>query len=158
MSDVVTTILFVVLGLAVPILITGVFYLVLGLTSRKMERQHELDLTQREAAVAGFPITDLHQDPLAADASAGQLVSGSVVMGTGARRQFTASIRAVVGGEIKGYQRVIQAARREALLRMTETAVAQGARAVINVRFETSKVGNPQNPSSEILCYGTMIK
>lgn len=145
-------------GLFVPLAITGFFYVFLGLISRKIESTHEEDLARREAAVSSFHVSDLRTDPTATNAVAGQLVTGSVVMGTGARRQFTARLRSLVGGEVKGYQRVLQAARREAELRMVESAVSQGASGVINVRFETSQVGNPQKPSSEILCYGTMLR
>lgn len=155
MSD---ALLALLLGLIVPLAISGVFYLLLGAISRKMERTHEENLARREAALADFYVSDLRTDPAAVHAVAGQLVTGSVVMGTGARRQFTAAIRSIFGGEIKGYQRVLQAARREAELRMVETAVSLGATAVINVRFETSQVGNVKNPSSEILCYGTMVR
>ena len=155
MSDALVGIL---VGLFFPLAISGFFYLILGLISRNLERTHEEDLARREAAVANSHISDLRGDPAAATADFGQLVTGSVVMGTGARRQFTASIRTIFGGEVKGFQRVLQAARREAQLRMIEDAVSQGATGVINVRFETSQVGSPQKPSSEILAYGTMIK
>ena len=158
MSDVIGGIILAVLGVSVPFLIMGGVYLTLGLISRKMETEHEADLARRETSVAGFPISDLRTDPRALDAASGQLVTGSVVMGTGARRQFTASIRSLVGGEVKGYQKVLLAARREAQLRMVEQAVSQGASAVINVRFETSQLGGAQNPTSEILCYGTMLR
>lgn len=141
----------------IPSLISLAFLAVLGVISRKIESDQEEDLARREAAVSGFPLSDLRRDPLVEGASTGQLVVGSVVMGTGRRRQFTARIRSIVGGEVKGYQRVLHAARRESQLRMIEDAMNKGATAIINVRFETSDVGNPRSPSSEILCYGTGV-
>ena len=78
-------------------------------------------------------------------------------MGTGRLRQFQASIRTTFGGEIKGYQDVLDRARREAQLRMIEAAKQHGAQGVINVRFETTDVGG-QSAASEILVYGTMVK
>ncbi len=145
----------VLIGL-LPILLPLAFYVIISLVGASMERSHEQQLDNREAAVRGFLVLDLDTVPGTVPA-AGQLVSGNVVMGTGYLKQFTASFRTLVGGEVKGYQRVLDRARREAQLRMVESAVAQGAQAIVNVRFETSDVGGAK-PFSEIFCYGTMIR
>ena len=141
----------------VPIAISLVFTLILSVFSRIQERNHLEDLQRREALVGDFALSDLRDDPYGRTATAGQLVSGSVVMGTGRLRQFQASIRTTFGGEIKGYQGVLDRARREAQLRMIEAAKQHGAQGVINVRFETTDVGG-QSAASEILVYGTMVK
>ena len=86
------------------------------------------------------------------------LVSGNTIRAKNLGRDIGAGLKNLVGGEIKGYQRVLEAARSEAQMRMIEQAVSQGATAIVNVCYETSQVGNPQSPTSEILCYGTMIK
>ena len=155
MSD---TLLGILFGFAFPILVTGIFALIFGVYGRRLEKRHLEDLERREAAIGHFPLSDLRNDPAGRTAAAGQLVSGSVVMGTGRFRQFQASIRSIFGGEVKSYQGILDRARREAQLRMIESAKSQGAEAVINVRFETSDVGGQNSVASEILVYGTMVK
>ena len=140
-----------------PVLIPLIIYGLLSIVGAMLERRHEADLTTREAAVAGFYLSDLRNDPSATNAQAGELVSASVVMGTGYLKQFTAGFKTLVGGEIKGYQRVLNNARREAQLRLIEQAASRGATGIINVRFETADVGGVK-PFSEVLCYGTMIR
>lgn len=140
-----------------PFLFMFVIYGLLSLVGVVMERNHEQDLDAREQSIGNFPIFDLSKPPPGMSATAGQLVSGNAVLGTGYLKQLTASFRTLVGGEVLGYQRVLSRARREAQLRMIEQARSQGATAIINVRFETSDVGGVK-PFSEVMCYGTMIK
>ncbi len=144
-----------VIAIAVPFL-PVVFYLLLSLIGVGLERKHEQQLDRREAQVAGFLLLDLDHVP-GTIAQSGELVSGNVVMGTGYLKQFTASLRTIVGGEVKGYQRVLDRARREAQLRMIEHAKSQGAHAIVNVRFDTSNIGGVK-PFSEVFCYGTMVR
>ncbi len=145
-----------VLPILGPFLLPIAIYLILSVVGIFLEKNHESQLDTREAAVQGFVVLDLDNVPGTVP-TAGQLVTGNVVMGTGYLKQFTASFRTLVGGEVKGYQRVLDRARREAQLRMVETAVSQGASAIVNVRFETSDVGGAK-PFSEVFCYGTMIR
>ena len=55
----------------------------------------------------------------------------------------------------------MERARREALLRMVESAKGMGANAVANVRFETSNIGNMRRKRAaamvEMYAYGTAI-
>ena len=132
--------------------------LVLGGIGLLVERRHDAELVKREAQVSNFLVWDLKSTPPGMNASAGQLVSGSVVMGTGYIRQFFASFKTLLGGAVKGYQKVLTRARREAQMRMIETAIANGASGIINVRFETSELGNSRQPISELFCYGTMVR
>lgn len=141
-----------------PLLLPLFFYVLLSVWGIVLERRLEARLDEREAAVAGFYLSDLRTDPTLASASAGEFVGGSVVMGTGYLKQFTAGFRTLVGGEVKGYQRVLHNGRREAQLRMIEAAKQRGATGVINVRFETSNVGFGRQAVSEIFCYGTLIR
>lgn len=140
-----------------PIFLMLMVYVILSVVGVVMERNHEQELDRRESLVAAMPVVDVASTPPGMNATAGQLVTGNVVMGTGYLKQFLASFRTLVGGEVKGYQRVLSRARREAQLRMVESATQQGATAIINVRFETSDVGGVK-PFSEIFCYGTMVR
>ena len=66
-----------------------------------------------------------------------------------------ASLKNIVGGELKGYTELLVEARRQATERMKAQASELGANAVINVRFSTASVAQG---AAEILAYGTAIK
>lgn len=83
------------------------------------------------------------------------LVKGNTIRARNVGSDILAGLRNLVGGEVKGYTKMISDARDEALARMKEEAEAMEADAVINVRFTTSQV---MSGSSEILAYGTAVK
>jgi uncharacterized protein YbjQ (UPF0145 family) len=66
-----------------------------------------------------------------------------------------ASLKNIVGGELKGYTELLQEAREDAVGRMTEQAESLGANAVVNVRFSTSSVAQG---AAELFAYGTAVK
>ena len=82
------------------------------------------------------------------------LVKGSTIRARHIGRDIMAGLRGVVGGEITEYTKMMAESREQALQRMVEDAEAQGANAVICMRFTTSMV--MQN-ASEILAYGTGV-
>jgi len=82
------------------------------------------------------------------------LVLGSTIRARHLGRDIMAGLRGVVGGEITEYTRMMAESREQALQRMRENAEAQGANAVVGLRFTTSMV--MQN-ASEILAYGTGV-
>ncbi len=123
---------------------------------RIRERQHLVELDQREAAAASVTVVDVKTMPAGTDAAGGALVMGEVVIAADYFKTFAASLRNIVGGEVKAYQTMLSRARREAKLRMIEEAQQLGSELILNVRFEWSAVG-PQLPSAEIFCYGTAV-
>ncbi|UCC17006.1 MAG: YbjQ family protein [Dehalococcoidales bacterium] len=82
------------------------------------------------------------------------LVKGSTIRARHLGRDIMAGLRGVVGGEISEYTKMMAESREQALQRLEEEANAQGANAVIALRFTTSMV--MQN-ASEILAYGTGV-
>ncbi len=82
------------------------------------------------------------------------LVQGHTVRARHLGSDMMAGLKTLVGGEIKGYTRLLQGAREEALQRMTQAAEAQGANAVVGVRFSTAAV---MQGAAEILAYGTAV-
>ena len=82
------------------------------------------------------------------------LVKGSTIRARHVGRDIMAGLRGVVGGEITEYTKMMAESREQAIQRMIENAEAQGANAVIALRFTTSMV--MQN-ASEILAYGTGV-
>jgi uncharacterized protein YbjQ (UPF0145 family) len=82
------------------------------------------------------------------------LVKGNTIRARHLGRDIMAGLRGVVGGEITEYTKMMAESREQAIQRMTEDATAQGANAVIGMRFTTSMV--MQN-AAEMLAYGTGV-
>jgi len=83
------------------------------------------------------------------------LVRGNTVRARHVGSDIGASLKSLVGGEIKGYVIAMTEAREEALSRMLDEATALGADAVIGTRFTTSQI---MAGTAEILAYGTAVK
>jgi len=82
------------------------------------------------------------------------MVSGSVVRARHLGRDILASLRNIVGGEIKEYTELLARSREEAVKRMVEKAKGLGANAVIGVRFTTSAI---MSGAAEVVAYGTAV-
>ncbi|MBA7480103.1 hypothetical protein ES707_15549 [subsurface metagenome] len=82
------------------------------------------------------------------------LVRGSTIRARHMGRDIMAGLRAMVGGEITDYTKMMAEAREQAIQRMVADAEKQGANAIVGVRFTTSMI--MQN-ASEILAYGTGV-
>jgi len=83
------------------------------------------------------------------------VVKGNTVRARNIGRDIAATLKNVVGGEIKTYTELISQARDEAYNRMVNEAIKLGADAVISVRFTTSPI---MQGASEMLVYGTAVK
>ena len=83
------------------------------------------------------------------------VVTGSTVRAKHIGRDFMASLKNLVGGELKGYTELLHEARQEALDRMSEQARSIGGNAVVNVRFSTSSVAQG---AAELFAYGTAVR
>jgi uncharacterized protein YbjQ (UPF0145 family) len=80
---------------------------------------------------------------------------GVVVRARGIGGDILASLKGLVGGEVKQYTQMIEDARKQALDRMVKNAHAMGANAVVMMRFDSGDIGNNM---SEIVAYGTAVK
>ncbi|GBC61216.1 YbjQ family protein [Desulfonema ishimotonii] len=83
------------------------------------------------------------------------LVSGSTIRAKHIGRDFMASLKNMVGGELKGYTQLLQESRDEAVNRMEAQARQLGANAIINIRFSTSSVAQG---AAELYAYGTAVR
>ncbi len=83
------------------------------------------------------------------------LVKGSTVQSKHVGRDFMASLKTIVGGELVGYTEMLNEARTIAVNRMIEEARALGADAIIMTRFSSSSV---MDGAAEIMAYGTAVK
>lgn len=82
------------------------------------------------------------------------LVQGNTVRAKHVGRDFAASLKNLVGGELRGYTELLTDARNEAIERMLFQAEQMGANAVLNVRLSTSAV---TAGAAELYAYGTAV-
>jgi uncharacterized protein YbjQ (UPF0145 family) len=82
------------------------------------------------------------------------LVQGSTVRAKHVGKDLFASLKNIVGGELKAYTELLQESRDEAVARMVKQAEAAGANAVLNVRFATSSI---TQGAAELFAYGTAV-
>ena len=83
------------------------------------------------------------------------MVRGNTVRAKHAGKDILASLRQIVGGEIREYTEMLVEARNVATHRMTEQAEKLGADAIVNVRFVTAQV---MPGAAELVVYGTAVK
>lgn len=82
------------------------------------------------------------------------VVEGSTVMTRAIGPDFAAGLKAMVGGEIHGYSKLLSDARQVARQRLTESARRCGANAVVGLRYATSSISPGM---SELMAYGTAV-
>ena len=148
--------LFLQFGLPFAVLILAYFI------GSMLERRHFRKLRKREAEVQGYPVMTFEELPREWVVGSTGLVSGNVVISLDYFKRVIAGLRALVGGRIKTYEPLLDRARREALMRMIESARRDGYDAVVNVRLETSRLANSRRNGEgiagvEMLAFGTGV-
>ena len=83
------------------------------------------------------------------------LVKGAVVQSKHMGKDLMASVKTIVGGELKGYTEMLNEARQIATDRMVAEAKAVGADAILNIRYSSSAV---MQGAAEVVAYGTAVK
>lgn len=83
------------------------------------------------------------------------LVRGSTIQAKNVVSDVGQGLKGLVGGELKAYTQMMDAARDIATRRLIDEAMAHQADAVVNVRYTTSAV---TQGAAEILCYGTAVR
>ena len=80
---------------------------------------------------------------------------GATVETVHAGKDLAASLKTLVGGEVKGYSELMNKSRQEAVSRMVADAESKGADAIIGLRFATSSI---MQTAAEVLAFGTAVK
>lgn len=141
-----------------------VFLTLLGVgyfIGNRRERQHYEDIKRREKGTLHVPVMSWgakQELPYAHDA---EMFVGSVVVANDYFKTISAGLRNLIGGRVTVYETLIDRGRREAMLRMKESAIEWGASQVLNVRFETSNIAGQSGGGMgavEIMAYGTGIR
>jgi uncharacterized protein YbjQ (UPF0145 family) len=82
-------------------------------------------------------------------------VFGLTVRSRNLGSQMGASLKSLVGGELKGMTKMLAEGRAHASDRLVEEAEAKGANAIVAFRFDTSELGTTW---TEICAYGTAVR
>ncbi len=85
------------------------------------------------------------------------VVAGQSIIGVNAVKDLFASIRDLVGGHSKTYERTLDKARNEALKRLEDRAAEMGADAVIGIDIDFSTMG-PHGGLIMVSASGTAVK
>jgi len=83
------------------------------------------------------------------------LVRGNTIRARNVGHDIMAALKALVGGEITEYTKMMAESREQSLDRMRAEALARGANAIYSVRFSTSMV---MASAAEIMAYGTAVR
>lgn len=142
-----------VLNLGIPLALLALGY---GM-GRLLERRHYRSIRQREQALRHVLALSTRYVPEGVAATSSELVSGGVVISSDYFKTFIAGFRAFFGGRFRGYETLLERARREALLRLKEQALARGSTLVIGVRFQSTNIAGSSTPSVEMLAFGTAL-
>ncbi len=141
--------------LSIVIVLAIVGYVV----GQSKEKNHYKSIREREARLINLVTTNKKKPLMAIDSDVSvKLVTGSVCISVDYFKRIVAGLRALVGGNIRSYETLLDRARREAILRLKESCT--DASEVYNLRFETSTIykgSGKQIGSVEILAFATAI-
>lgn len=131
--------------------------LIVGFTAGTwIERRHLSHLAARQKALGRLELTNLARS----SGTDGRLVTGSTVVAYDFYRRVAIIFRKLIGGRFRMHETMMARARREAILRMAESAKASGADAVHNIRLVTSNLGASGQATGgcEVLAFGTAVR
>ncbi|MGB3308865.1 MAG: heavy metal-binding domain-containing protein [Nodosilinea sp.] len=127
----------------------------------RTEQQHLRLLQHREQAIKGLVLSTAGAKAKVPDARQAELFVGSVVISSDFFKTFVAGLMNLFGGRITVYESLLERGRREALLRMEESALAWGAERVINIRIQTAELSGNSGKgvvALEVIAYGTGVR
>jgi uncharacterized protein YbjQ (UPF0145 family) len=143
----------ILLNQGLPLVLIAIGYFV----GRALELRHYASIRARERELKAVVALNTRYVPEGVQVTGSSVVSGSVVVSSDYFKSFVAAFRNLIGGRFRGYESLLERARREALLRMKQQARDGGSRLVIGVRFHTTRVAASQTPSVEVMAYGTAV-
>jgi uncharacterized protein YbjQ (UPF0145 family) len=140
------------------------FFISLGyLAGTTIEKIHYRNIEREEKRYLKLPVVSSEKIEEKSCILDAQLCVASVVISLDYFKRFLASLRKIIGGRVKTYETLLDRGRREAILRMKKKVAQMGADMILNLRFETSGIGQlTKNKGNigcfEVLVYGTAVK
>ncbi len=130
-------------------------------TGSTIEKRHYKKIKKRELELVSQPIVSFGATKFKTSRKIKkiELVTGEVVISGDYFKSFVANFKNFFGGRLTPYESILDRGRREAVLRMRESAL--GANIIINTRVEAVLMDNCQYkndvPKCAMLAYGTAI-
>ena len=137
--------------------------LILGfLFGRLAEKRHLSSILKREKKTLKVPVMTVKTVPAKLNQCRTFLVCGNVVVSIDYFKKVISVLKGMIGGRLTSYESLLDRARREAILRMKESAILSGGKIIVNVRIETTSINKHSNSlysigSVEVVAYGTAI-
>lgn len=141
------------------ILVAGILLVIGIIFGSRNERRHFDRIEQAEEELSDIKIFNIKTLPDNLE-KGGALVTGNVVIAVDYFKVFIAGFIMLFGGRMSAYEKMMERARREALVRMQREAKKIGADAIYNTRIEFSAIGQRPNKigGAELLAYGTAVR
>lgn len=128
-------------------------------TGRTREKKHYKSIREREVKLYKQPHINFSKNVnISQPVKNAQLVSASVVIGCDYFKVFLASLRNIFGGNVSAYESVLDRGRREAILRIRESAYRMNADLVMNIKIETVMLSEQTMSQVCITAYGTAVE
>lgn len=128
-------------------------------TGRTREKKHYKSIREREVKLYKQPHINFSKNVnISQPVKNAQLVSASVVIGCDYFKVFLASLRNIFGGNVSAYESVLDRGRREAILRIRESAYRMRADLVMNIKIETVMLSEQTMSQVCITAYGTAVE
>lgn len=128
-------------------------------TGRSREKKHYKSIREREVKLYKQPHINFSKNVnISQPVKNAQLVSASVVIGCDYFKVFLASLRNIFGGNVSAYESVLDRGRREAILRIRESAYRMRADLVMDIKIETVMLSEQTMSQVCITAYGTAVE
>lgn len=128
-------------------------------TGRTREKRHYKSIREREVKLYKQPHINFSKNVnVSKPVKNAKLVSASVVIGCDYFKVFLASLRNIFGGNVSAYESVLDRGRREAILRIRESAYRMNADLVMNIKIETVMLSEQTMSQVCITAYGTAVE
>jgi len=143
------------------LLLLLIFLLVGFVFGQLAEKRHYRRIVSEEERLKHILVFGARRPDSSIEIENADLVTGSVVISVDYFKRFVAGLRTIIGGRLRGYETLLDRARREAILRMKENARHKRASMIFNTKIETSSISKGRGRSVgtvEVFAYGTAIR
>lgn len=145
-------------------LITFAVLLLVGFTvGTILEKLHFASLKKREAKLVDMEVNTLWDEALEGLPPVEKMffVTGCCVVSQDYFKKVLAALKTIFGGRLGSYETLVTRGRREAVLRMKESAKKAGCDKIVGMRLETAPIGDKTGQGIgciEVIAYGTAVK
>lgn len=129
---------------------------------KHIEKKHYASIVEREETYKNIVVlSDKDLQGIKNVEGDGVMMSEGTVVSIDAFKKLMAAFVNLFGGRMKAYESLVDRARREAVLKLKQSAHEAGNNCIANLRIETSSISKNAKQtvgSVEAMAYGTAIK